>query len=364
MQQAFNAAASTDAEVQAPCAGADHAAAFRTGVSSFGRSAALILGHNDADGLAASAILAQALERSGRAASVRILRRGESPWADEIRAEVAERAPDGLIVTDLGLRAAPIAAGVPTIFVDHHVPQGVPTGATVISGQGVEPQPTSSLLAFRCASALADVDDLLWLAAIGIIGDMAEADGLPEMAEARRRYGVTVLRKVASLVNQPRRSASGDPTPALSLLMKCREPKEVLTGTYPETAILAAAQAEVKAELERARRVAPRMAGEVALIRFASPCQVHPLVAQTWTGRLRDRIVLAANTGFRPGWVHFAARAAGDVDLIAFLARHAPPGADENYGSGHRKASGGALRLSDWNHFVRDLGFGAEMEVA
>jgi single-stranded-DNA-specific exonuclease len=235
---------------------------------------------------------------------------------------------------------------------------------TTTSGYGVEPQPTSSLLAYRCASATADVDDLLWLAAIGIIGDMAEASGFPEMAEARRRYGVTVLRKVASLVNRPRPSASGDPTPALSLLLKCRGPKEVLSGEHPETAALIAAQTEVKAELERVRRVAPKAAGGVALIRFASPCQVHPLVAQTWTGRIRDRIVLAANTGFRPGWVHFAARSAGDVDLVVFLARHAPPGADENYGSGHRKASGGALRLPDWNSFVRGLGFGPEMEVA
>lgn len=343
---------------------ANPADAFRQAVGRLGAGPVLVLGHNDADGLAASAILGQALERSGRQAVLRILRRGESPWSPEIRAEVAGCAPGGLVVTDLGLRDAPIAPGVPTLFVDHHVPQGVPQDATVISGHGEDPQPTSSLLAFRGAASIAEVDDLLWLAALGIVGDMAEPGGFPEMQDARRRYGITALRKAASLVNQPRRSALGDPAPALALLLKCRDPKEVLSGVHPETAQLVAARDEVRDELDAARRVPPRVAGDVALIRFASPCQVHPLVAQAWTSRIRDRIILAANTGFRPGWVHFAARAAGEIDLIAFLARHAPPGADENYGSGHARATGGALRNPDWNIFVRGLGFGPDMEAS
>lgn len=32
-----------------------------------------------------------------------------------------------------------------------------------------------------------------------------------------------------------------------------------------------------------------------------------PLVAQAWVGRLKNHIVIAANVGLRPGWVHFAA---------------------------------------------------------
>jgi single-stranded-DNA-specific exonuclease len=73
--------------------------------------------------------------------------------------------------------------------------------------------------------------------------------------------------------------------------------------------------------------------------------------------------VLAANAGFRPGWVHFAVRSGSDRDLIDFLARRAPPGVDSNYGSGHRAATGGALRNADWNHFIRSLGFDATDEV-
>ncbi|WP_220149813.1 hypothetical protein [Sphingomonas aracearum] len=109
--------------------------------------------------------------------------------------------------------------------------------------------------------------------------------------------------------------------------------------------------------MEEAKRVAPQVRGHVALIALDSPCQIHPLIAQQWRGRLKDKIVIAANRGYRPGWVHFAARSASGRDLIDFLAGHRPPGADSRYGNGHAQATGGALQAADWNAFVSGIGF-------
>jgi single-stranded-DNA-specific exonuclease len=323
----------------------------------------LILGHNDADGLSASALLARALGQSDCPVQIRILGRGENPWSDTNRTELSDAPVGGLIVTDLGVREGEILAGAETVVIDHHVPTGTPGSATVISGFHMDPVPTSSLLAYWCASAIAEAEDLLWIAALGIIGDMAEKSGFPELEDARKRYGITALREATALLNAPRRSASGDTKPALDLLMKAGGPKEILSGEHPETALLREARDEVKRELEVAKRVPPKVRGNVALICFDSRCQIHPLVAQAWRGRLRNNIVLAVNTGYRPGWIHFAARTALDLDLIAFLRDNAPPGADENYGSGHIQATGGALRPEAWNIFVDKLGFGPDVMV-
>lgn len=326
----------------------------------------LLLGHNDADGLSALAIFARALGDAGRKVCTRIIGRGESPWSPALRAESAEIGPAGVVVCDLGLRDEPLPAAGPTVVIDHHLPQGRGEGLAVISGTEEPIPPTTSLLAWWCAGALLDEAEhsrLLWLAALGLIGDMAETSGFPEMAEARARYGITALREATVLVNQPRRASSGDASPALQLLLRCDSPRDLLNGGHPELEALRAAQAEVRAESQRVRRLAPRVIGDVALIRFASTCQVHPLVAQQWRGRMGDKVVIAANTGFRQGWVHFAARTGGDRDLIAFLADHAPPGADQHYGSGHRQATGGALRFPDWNAFIGELGFGPEAMV-
>lgn len=335
---------------------------FPAAIQAFGPGP-LVVCHNDADGLSAGAILVKALERSGFACRTRILGKGENAYSEEFRDELGRQAMGGLVIADLGVAAVLPRPGVPTILVDHHVPTGLPRGATVVTGIRDDPIPTSSLLAYRCAKTLGQADGLLWLAALGIIGDMAETDAFPEWPEARAAYGVTALRKAASLVNAPRRSAAGDASAAFALLMKAGGPKPVLSGEHPETAALLAAKEEVKRELELARKVGPKLAGPVALVRFHSPCQIHPLVAQAWRGRLADRIVIAANTGYRPGWVHFAARTALDLDLLEFLASVRPPGAGEQYGNGHRSASGGALLHADWNHFVRSLGFAGDMEV-
>ncbi|MBO1077793.1 DHH family phosphoesterase [Roseomonas haemaphysalidis] len=339
------------------------ASRFADAIRAFDRTRPVwVLGHNDADGLSATALFARGFRAAGWEVRTRIVGRGESPWSDSMRSELAAEPMGGLVITDLGVQDALPRPGVPTVVVDHHVPGAPPEGATVITGFGQDPIPTASLLAFWCAGALADAEPWLWLAAVGLIGDMADKAGFPEM-EAARRFGVTALRDTAALVNAPRRSASGDAGPALALLLAADGPKDLLATDRPEAAALLAARAEVKAALDAARRVAPVVRGDVALIRFSSPTQIHPLIAQQWRGRLKDNVVMAANTGYRPGWVHFAIRSARDRDLIAFLAEHRPPGADEMYGSGHRQATGGALRPESWNSFVQGLGFGPEFSV-
>ncbi len=330
---------------------------FREALSRFDAAKpTLIMTHNDADGLTAGALFARMFERLGRAHAIRVVGRGENPWSSAIREEYAGAAFGGLIVADLGLREGEVLTGVPTIVVDHHVPTGVAGGATIITGYGADPIPSTSLLAHRCAASLVDADGWLWLAAIGLIGDYGDKAPFPELGEAKARYTATALREATSLVNAPRRTAAGDPAPALALLMAADSPKDAISDRHAETAALRAAREEVKAAVEVGKRVGPRVNGDVALIHLDTPCQIHPLIAQAWRTRLKDKIVIAANHGYREGWVHFAVRSATGRDLIAFLREVAPPGVDEAYGNGHEQATGGALRAEAWQVFLRNIG--------
>ena len=349
----------------------DHGAAFVRAVAGFGPGAPVVLCHDDADGLSAGAILGRALERAGRSPGpVRVIGRGESPWSAALRDELAARKPGGLVVTDLGVQAGAILSGVPTVLVDHHVPRSWPEAseAAVISGYADTPIPTSSLLALACAAALGPSEDLAWLAGIGLVGDLGErgaGSDFPDiMGPLRKAHTAKALREAVSLVNAPRRAASGDAGPALRLLLRATGPADIVSGADPEAAALRAARAEVKAALDAARSVPPLFAGPVALIRCDSPCQIHPLVAQSWTGRLRRQVVIGANAGFRAGYVHFAARSASVPDLIAFLRERAPElGPDDQFAQGHRRATGGQVRIETWNRFVAGLGFGPEAQV-
>ncbi len=330
---------------------------FREAVAAFDADRpVLIMTHNDADGLSAGALFARMFGQLGQAHAVRLVGRGENPWSSAMREAYAGAAPGGLIVADLGLREGEVLPGVPTIVVDHHVPSGAAGGATIITGFGADPIPSTSLLAYRCVATMVGADPWLWLAAIGLIGDYGDKAPFPELASAKARYTATALREATSLVNAPRRTAGGDAAPALALLMAADSPKDAISGRHAATATLRAAREDVKAAVEVGKRVGPRVHGDVALIHLDTPCQIHPLIAQAWRTRLKDKIVIAANHGYREGWVHFAARSATGRDLIAFLRGVAPPGADEAYGNGHEQATGGALRLEDWRAFLRNLG--------
>ena len=318
-----------------------------------------VLCHNDADGLSAGALFSHALARAGRDSTVRVIGRGESAWSDEIRAEFAGRDVAGFVVGDLGTRAEAVLPGAPTIVVDHPVPRGAAESAgpvPVLSGYREDPVPTTSLMAYRCASALGPAEDLLWLCAVGLVGDLGDKAPFPELAAAKKLYTATAIRDAVSLVNAPRRTATGDYGPALDLLLSADSPKDMLSGRHPGLDALHAAREEVKAATDAAKKIAPKITGDFALIEMDSGCQIHPLIAQQWRMRLKDKVVLAANHGYRPGWVHFAARTALPRNLIALLREVAPPGADENYGGGHEQASGGALRLDDWPVFLRNIG--------
>lgn len=315
-----------------------------------------VLSHFDADGLASAAILVRALRSAGRAADPIVIGKTGSPWEAETRDRLAALDPAGLIVADLGTRPEPVLPGCPTLVIDHHVPTGEPRDAVTISGNGLRPEPTTALLAWWAAGALGNQAGLLWLAAIGLIGDMADGPGFPELGDAQARWGKTALRDAVSLVNAPRRTAMADAGPALRLLLAADGPKRITKGDDADALALHAAKAEVRAAMDEGKRVAPLVSGDVALVRLDSPCQIHPLIAQQWRGRLADKIVIAANRGYRPGWVHFAARTASARDLIAFLAEHRPAGADGRYGNGHAQATGGALPIAGWNEFIARIG--------
>ena len=324
--------------------------------------------HFDADGLAAGALFGRGLRRAGFA-DVQVVpsTRGESAFSDAARDRLRALAPSALIVTDLGVDASGVLPGVPTMYVDHHQPVGEPLGATVVSGYGWDPVPTSSWLAYDLLAPLADVADLLWLAAVGVIGDLGERAPWPELAAARRRYTAKWLKEAVALVNAARRSSAFDVATPLGLLMTADHPRALADDEAHGAGRLRGYRAEVQRALAEARRHAPVFSASApfALVPLDSACQVHPLVAQQWRGRLPEYAVIAANRGYLPGLVAFSARTARpDLNLPRLLrAVELGEGASPHFGHGHDQASGGQLPPAAFNRLVRALGFDARARV-
>ena len=338
---------------------------------------------SDADGLPAGALLVRTLHAADFPdVTAEARQKGESAWGPEILARLRAIDPEALIVADLGSRDGVIFPSVPTLLLDHHCPIGKPDGALLLTAYGTgadggdgKDVATTGLLAWWCARALLgpeQAEEWLWLAGISLLSDLGDKAPFPELARAKKRFGGGVLRDATSLLNAPRRTATGNAAAALRLLLKADHPRQLLSGEFEETGDLLAAKAEVGAALALARKLPPRfstrvreeLGADLVAIRIDTPCQVHPLVAMQWRSRFPKSVVFGVNVGYRPGWVHFSGRAPAGVNLLDFLRRHRPDEADTSYGLGHNQASGGALPVHVWNRWAEEVGFGPEMQVA
>ena len=317
--------------------------------------------HFDADGLAAGALFGRALPRLGFT-SVHVVpsARGESAFSDPARARLLALAPDALIVTDLGVHWAGVLPDVPTLYVDHHRPEGEPAGAAVVSGYGWDPVPSSAELAYELLHDLTDVSDLEWVAAVGVMSDYGDAAPWPRLAEVKKRHTAKWLREAVSLVNAARRASLFDVETPLALLMRADGPRALAEDEAGGAGRLRLYRAEVKQAMDEARKRAPVFSKThpLALLVVDSPCQVHPLIAQQWSGRLPKYAALAANVGYLPGLVAFSTRTTRrDLSLPALFRSVDLGEHNEAFGHGHDQASGGHLPPDAFERLLAALGF-------
>jgi single-stranded-DNA-specific exonuclease len=323
------------------------------------RSQRLVALHDtDADGVTAGVVWQRACERLGFPHPTRVLPgRERNAWDNSVRRYVAATNPSTLFVMDLGSQSVPVLNGVATCFIDHHRPEGVPPGDTLISAYKWNPIPNTSLMAYELFGALVDITDLDWVAAVGTFSDLGEKAPFPLVEQTRKKYTAKYLKEATTLVNAIRRSSNPNPEIAAQALLTHQNPKDLVNSDSSEVQQLKAAREEVKAALEEAKKAAPVFSGNVALIQISSKCQVHPLIAQIWRTRLPKYIVIVANDAYLTNRVNFSARATDGINVLQFLRSIELSEGEGNYGHGHDAASGGSLPPERWNEFLNKLGF-------
>lgn len=314
----------------------------------------------DADGLAAAAVLCRGLEARGLPSpTVHCKQRHAPAWSDAARAAVAALAPDVLVLTDLGVQAEDFLPGVPTLYLDHHVPSGRPGPPSVVCVADTwDPVPCSAWLAYDLVRPWLDADaPALWVAGVGVLSDLGDKAPWPYMAELRSRYRITHVREAVTLCNAARRASRAMPEVPLEVLRTGEVPKAMTQGAAGEG--LAAARAEVKQALALARRQPPRFASAEpwAMVPVHSACQVHPLIAQQWASRLPKHHVISPNPDYLPDAVAFSIRSRVPGVHLPSMLRDLPFAADHpnTFGHGHAQASGGQLPREVFARFLEAL---------
>ncbi len=331
----------------------------------------LILCDGDVDGLGAGVILWELLEKRGvKASRLKNIHapKGSNAFIPAVRDRIMAQKPAALFILDLGITRFDIAPGVKILLVDHHRLEGQPPDSRVITGYQWRPVPTSSLLTFLLCNGQDEVIGEAWKAAIGNLGDLGPEHPLLQQAvkEQKQKY----IREATSLLNTAKRCSDPDTAipAAFRAFLEAPSAKAVVEDESEDLKLLRHFKQEVQAELNEAKRVAPKFSAteKVALLRFDSPARVHPLLAQSWRGRLPKYMVMAANGGFLPGKVSFSMRTNLDVNLLDFLARHGEKlkGVENEFGHGHDKATGGTLSNENFDRLLESMGFAKENNQA
>lgn len=318
---------------------------------------------SDADGVTAGVVWQRGLERLGHAPLRLIPNRERNAWTPTNRASLLELNPEMLFVMDLGSQETPVLNGVPTCFIDHHHPEGCPPGDTLISAYTWNPIPNTSILVYDLLLPRVDVSDLDWVAAIGALSDLGDKAPFELVEQAKKKYTAKYLREVTSLVNASRRASEYNPEAAARALLNHDSPRALFDSDSPDVEFLRKAREEVKAAMEEARKAAPVFAGQVALVRLNTPCQVHPLIAQSWRTRLPKYMVIVANEGYMPGRINFSARSMSDKNVLEFLRSFDLGEGEGHFGHGHDQASGGSLPADRWNLLLEKMGFPATVRA-
>jgi single-stranded-DNA-specific exonuclease len=300
-------------------------------------AAGAVICHDDADGLSSGAI---ALRATGRSASdATLLPRGVTPW------QGSELIPPGpLAVLDWGIQ--PLDR--PALYVDHHALEvrSLAADQVAITGAGADPEVTTSVLMGRLCPEVPN-----WLAAVGATGDLGDRGlALPDF-----ELGIvkTHVRKLATLVNSPRRVPNGPLRTALAILVDAESAKEALAD--PRIAELEEARAMYRSEFERVVKTAPEFGPDIAVLQFSTPMLVHGLVAMQWSRTLRPRPVLAANFDYLPGLVNFSVRTADQSHDLRALLRAALPDEGGEFAHGHAQATGGSLPYDRFEALLEGL---------
>jgi hypothetical protein len=317
----------------------------------------VILAHGDADGLCTAELLKRFFGARGQRARQVYPAKGENAFTAATLAQVAARKPSSLFVVDLGVSDREIAAGVPTVFFDHHRPLGTPEKALVFTSYGAEPAPPTCHIAYDLLSRITRLDGIRWILAVGTLSSLGADFAFGQGGDVVAHMKKTDIMDAEVLLNSAKRSSEYDIDTPIALLEKAQGLSDLVDRGIQEVSLLEEYRFEVNREVRRCRHEKPHFSWKAAIIPFESPCEIQGLIAETWKRQLENYLVLAVNFGYIGGKVAYAARTALDTSVIDFMESLKPPGWSEPVVWGHDKAAAGVVDIDIWQHLAGRMGF-------
>ncbi len=180
---------------------------------------------------------------------------------------------------------------------------------------------------------------------------------IPLLDGIKTSYPQAALLEVISLIGAARRGSRFDWQTAFDVLSEATSPIPIASHDLPAVAMLTSDREEIARAIHRAHHARPFLTDQWAVIPFSSACLIHDSVANASLHRLHEHYVVAANFGYRAGFVHLNIRTELPSDLLAEIADISPAYITAEWSPTCNGAISGALSRKDFLQLLNHMGF-------
>ena len=320
----------------------------------------VLLYHNDADGISSAALLLEFFRGFEL-----IPRRGPDIEKDFLDQLIGKR-PDILVCLDMGIEQSPNfrillkkLPGLRAVIIDHHIPSRNATSDRVVH---INPRffgnvyLSASYVVYRLLERTGrDVLPLVWIAAIGVVGDYDIRDSSDLLEECRARYPESLkgnpltsgIGRAADVIQSAvtARGFKGANT-VLKLLMVSEDYRDFL-GSKTLKSWAKEVRDETRKVIRKAEKGKQEFSGQgLVVYTLDSGMNLGSQVATHFSEKEPDKTVIVRSR-VEDGWKLSLRSQSGKVN-VSKLARNASKGIGT--GGGHEKAAG--AKVKDWERFL------------
>ncbi len=330
------------------------------------KDSVIIIFNNDADGIASCIIVKKFLESRGIKDMFIISQ--PMPVEKNLIKKVQTTVPTKIIFLDIAIDQQDIVlkklGGICDILIVDHHKIFKDMNSKIIAHynprfKNAKIYQSTSYSTYKLCSAITDMSQCLWIAAIGMIGDYNLSDSEDLVKEIRNKYGVagklyeSLLGRFADMISAARATNTMACEEMVELFSRANAPQDFEKLQGSEKLIDAYKKTEnetlsIMADIERnAEKI-----GNIILYNIKSEYNLASPVSTKLSEKYFDKIVLIYSTvGSK---VKVSARNQSQRWDVARLLQQASAGMKASAG-GHAAAAGATLQASDWEAFKEKL---------
>lgn len=323
----------------------------------------VVVFNNDGDGVCSGTLLLKYLEKKGCRKPLIISQ--PMPPEDNLLRKIQTTVPTKIIFLDMAMDQEQgfmkkIGGLCDILIVDHHQVTKDMNGRNIVHMNPRMENPkiyqSTTYLIYKLTSALTDMSEHLWIAAVGMVSDYNLEDSQDAVRLAREKYKIknekmydSHFGRLADMISAAKAAKKMTMEELAYLFMEIRDPFD-FEGVKNADRFLHAYQ-EVENELVRIRmefETKTEKIGNIVLYRLASKYNLRSPVSTMLSEKHRNKVVVVFDKV--ASWIDVSARNQSKSFNVGMLLKKAASGLKGSAG-GHEAAAGAKIAERDWEEF-------------